>query len=254
MRGNVGGGGGFFLGYMLAKNPGVALVLAALIGVGAIGYQGAVQLDKPDREPIVTQIVDHSLQTCTNAAKDGALYEMDLKDGLMTVWSSQLEGFKQTHGNVTICEDAALNDFVLPYDYNEVGTNYKGEYRVMGVLYTKADGSQALVVKPQTNERAPNSIDDRPDRALSMGKVLEALDDVPANVYKHTLPDGTTVSAFLQHDGVTQAEGSSKIHDNDGKGWADQEKMNEILEHYKFAWPAGQKIAAKTYQMNLSLS
>lgn len=245
MRGNMGGGGGggFILGYMAAKNPEAAgtglAVFGGLMVAGGIAYGVAYGIDAPKREPLVNDIVSHSLTVCANANDPyRSHYTVDLKDGLSGVWSSQLKKYTPAAEHTPICGDGGLNGFVLPYNYDQVGTNYRGEYRVMGLVYTQADGTtQAFVVKPATGERAHNSIDDRPDSPLGMGKVLEALNTMPADVHQHVLADGTRVAAYLQQDGVTQQKGSSKIPDNDGAGWADQHRMSEILQHYEFKWP-----------------
>ena len=246
MRGNVGGGGGFFLGYMAAQNPAatgaVAVIAAVALVIGGIVHHTAVQMDLPDREPIVTQIVEDSLATCSNAFENSTLYTTDLNDGLMSVWSSDLQNLQQTHGDVSICVDDGLNQFVLPYDYNEVGTQYTGEYRVMGVVYTQTDGTQVFVVKPDSDLIPENAIDDRPDARLKMSKILDSLQNIPEDIYQHTLEDGTQVAVYLQHDGVTQEDGSRDIHDNDGKGWANEDLVSQIQEHYSFALPT-----AKTY-------
>jgi hypothetical protein len=243
MQGNSGGGGGaFMLGYMAAQNPGATaagmVAAAAIFAIVAAGYGAAVMMDTPHREPLVDDIVAHSMQVCENAPTNEGIYTVQLKDGLTSVWSSQLEKYTPANEKTPICSDPGLNNFVLPYNYTQVGTNYRGEYRVMGVHQTHADGTtQVIIVKPKAEERAPNSIDERPDSPLSTGTVLEALHNVPQDVYQHTLPDGSRVSVYLQHDGVTQQEGSSSIKDNDGRGWAGPEQMQEILTHHKFEWP-----------------
>jgi len=243
MHGNSGGGGGgFMLGYMMASDPAAtamaAVVIAALV-VGGLGvYAVADHMDQPHRAPIVAEMVDNSIKACTNAESNEALYTVKLKDDLMGVWSSDLQKFKEANPNLTICEDAALNNFVVPYKYDQVGTHYTGEYRVMGVFYKHADGSQVLVVKPKSETRAPNSIDSSPDSPLGMNKIFDAVSGIPSDVQAYKLPDGTSVSVFLQQDGITQQHGSSTTHDNDGKGWADQERLGQIQQHYNFAWPA----------------
>lgn len=238
MQGNSGGGGALAVGIILAQNPGLALTLMGACAVVLAGYGTAVMLDTPHREPLANNIVEYSQQVCKNATQNEGLYTVQLKDGLTAVWSSQLEKYTPANEHTPICSEPALNNFVLPYTFNKVGTNYRGEYRVMGVHHTHADGTtQAIVVKPKTDERAPNSIDARPDDPLSMGTVLEALNNMPEGTHQHSLPDGSRVAVYLQHDGVTQRDGSSTINDNDGKGWAGPEQMQEIMTHHKFEWP-----------------
>lgn len=229
MRGNVGGGGGggALLGYMAAKHPvetaiGIGIVGAVAV-VGVVSYQVAVMNDMPEREPAVAEIVDHSIQVCTNAEANHGLYSIALKDGLTAVWSSQLKEYLPAAEKAPICEEPGLNDFVLPYKYDKVGTTYTGEYRVLGLAFTYANGGHAFTVKPPTNVRAANSIDDQPDSSPGMANILEALNAMPKGTHQFTLKDGVTVAAYLQHDGVTQAHGSRDIHDNNGKGWAEAE-------------------------------
>lgn len=248
MQGNSGGGGSFAMGYLAAQHPEAVVAGLAIFALVAAGYGAAVMIDSPHRVPLADEIVAQSVQVCENAAQNDGLYKIQLKDGLTAVWSSQLEKYVPANEKAPICSDPALNNFVLPYNYTQVGTNYRGEYRVMGVTYTHADGTtQALVVKPEATERAPNAIDDRPDSPLSMGTVLEALNNVPEGTYQHKLPDGAHVSVYMQHDGVTQKDGSSTINDNDGKGWAGPEQMQEILSHYSFQWPVK---ASQPYTIN----
>jgi hypothetical protein len=238
MQGNSGGGGSFAMGYIAAQHPEAVVAGLAILALVAAGYGAAVMIDSPQRAPLADDIIAHSIQVCENAPQNEGLYTVQLKDGLTAVWSSQLEKYTPAAEKTPICSEPALNDFVLPYTFNQVGTNYRGEYRVMGVYHTNADGTtQVIVVKPKTDERAPNSIDDSPDSPLGMGTVLDALNNVPETAYQHTLPDGSRVAVYLQHDGVTQRDGSSTINDNDGKGWAGPEQMQEILTHHKFEWP-----------------
>ena len=251
MQGNSGGGGAFAVAYILAQNPGLAVGLLGAAAVVLAGYGTAVMLDTPHRAPLVDNIVAQSIQVCENASQNDGLYTVKLKDGLTAVWSSQLEKYTPADQNPAICSEPALNDFVLPYTFNQVGTNYRGEYRVMGINYTHADGTtQAIVVKPESVNPAPNAIDHSPDSPLRMGTVLEALHNVPQDAYHHTLPDGARVAVYLQHDGVTQRDGSSTINDNDGKGWAGPEQMQEILTHYKFEWPVRQVQPVQPHTVN----
>ncbi|MEC8665479.1 MAG: hypothetical protein VXY16_08410 [Pseudomonadota bacterium] len=239
MRGNAGGGfgGGFGAGYMAAKHPeGVAVALVLALIAGGV-YGVANQMDKPHRVPLVDDIIATSVEECRNAFNDASRYEEGMRSELMTVWSSALEEFQQSADGMVICEDEALGQFVMPYERNEVGKIYTGEYRIIGVMYTNANGERAMVIKPRDLPMAENSIDSEPDRQISTSDTLEAFSSAPSEAQTFEMADGTTVSVYLQHDGIWQNEGSSTTHDNDGKGWADAERMEQILEHYQFSWP-----------------
>lgn len=238
MQGNVGGGGGgAALAHMLVHHPVESAIGFGLMGtaavVGFLGYQAAVMYDMPEREPAVAEIVDHSIQVCANAEANGGLYSIALKNDLTAVWSSQLKEYLPAAEKAPICEEPALNNFVLPYKYDKVGTTYTGEFRVLGLAFTYANGGHAYTVKTPSDVRAANSIDDQPDGSYGIAATIEGMNSLSKDVHQVTLKDGTTVAAYLQQDGVTQAHGSKNIYDNDGMGWADAAQMQEILSHFQ---------------------
>jgi hypothetical protein len=239
MHGNSGGGGGgAALGYLLATNPEVIVGLAAVAALSFGVYCAAVAIDTPSRAPIVDTMVQHSIEHCLNAKEMESLYKGGLKERLTDIWSKDLKGFEASTKNTPICVDKTLGDYPVAYKRTEVGTEYRGEYRVVGLSYTKPDGSVSYVVRPDGDAGAKHSTDSAPDSAISLKTVLENLQSMPKDTYQHTLADGTKVAAFMQHDGVTQAQGSSVIQDNDGSGWADMPRIAELSAHYSFAWPA----------------
>lgn len=239
MHGNSGGGGGgFAAGYLLAQNPEVAVGLVAVAAVAFGIYGAAVALDSPHREPVAENMVQNSIVHCLNAKELPSLYKVGLKDRLTAIWSKDLKRFEFSTKDSPICVDQTLGDHPVAYKRTEIGTEYRGEYRVAGLSYTRPDGSKAYVMRPDEKAGAKYSTDDSPDSALGMKTVLENLQSMPKNTYQFSLPDGTKVAAFMQHDGVTQAQGSSTIEDNDGSGWADAPRIAELSAHYSFAWPA----------------
>jgi hypothetical protein len=162
-----------------------------------------------------------------------------MKKRLMDMWSGELEAYTPADQHTPICTDYELTQFALTSVEKRTGTEYRDEYRIMALVYTREDGSQAIVLRPHSDEAAKNTIDHQPDVLLGTREVLITAGSVPQDAYQLVLADGTGVAAYLQHDGVTQADGSSKIYDNDGKGWADEAQMTEIkgLQEYQFAWP-----------------
>jgi len=238
MKGNAGGGGGGALLLLAVQNPGATATIAGLVVVGMIGYGIANAMDMPNREPLADDIIQNSLQLCFNSKAERALYTIDLKDRLENIWSSDLQKYTPASENPALCNDAALNQYVLPYTYKQVGTEYRGEYRVVGLVFKDANGNtQAFVVKPKTDDAPLNTIDTSPDSPLRLNTVLNQLHKMPPETYQALLKDGTSVAAYLQQDGVTQQEGSSTTHDNDGKGWAEQKQMEEILSYYALQSP-----------------
>lgn len=239
MHGNSGGGGGgAALGYLLATNPEVAVGLVAVAAVAFGIYGAAVALDSPHREPVADAIVQNSIVHCLNGKEMESLYKGGLKERLTSIWSKDLKQVEASTKNTPICVDKTLGDHPVAYKRTEVGTEYRGEYRVVGLSYTKPDGSVSYVVRPDKTAGAKFSTDHEPDSALGLKDVLQNLQTMPKDTYQYSLPDGTKVAAFMQHDGVTQAQGSSKIQDNDGSGWADGARIAEVSAHYNFAWPA----------------
>lgn len=236
MHGNSGGGGAA-LGYLLATNPEIVVGLAAVAALSFGVYCAAVAIDSPNRAPIADAMVQHSIEHCLNAKEMESLYKDGLKDRLTSIWSKDLKQLEASTKNAPICVDKTLGDYPVAYKRTEIGTEYRGEYRVVGLAYTKPDGSTAYVVRPDGDAGAKHSTDNSPDLALGLKTVFENLQSMPKDTYQYSLPDGTKVAAFMQHDGVTQAKGSSTIEDNDGSGWADAPRMTEVAVHYSFGWP-----------------
>ncbi len=237
MQGNSGGGGGLLAGYIIAKNPSLIPLGAAALAVGLGIYTVADMHDAPKRIPFAEDIVATSLEKCFNAQTHPEYYKEILKKELLKVWSSDLQAFKDAKKDMTICVDPALKTFELSGEHTEMGTVYKDIYRTMGLVYTKG-GQETLVYRPYEMVKSEYTQDAHPDMPLNLAKVLKAVSEMPDDVYQHALPDGTKVSAYLQHDGTTQAQGSSKINDNDGAGWSDATHMQEIAQKYTFAAPS----------------
>lgn len=236
MQGNSGGGGMAF-GYMAAQNPEAmgCLLIAGLVGIA--GYFTAVAIDSPSRDLPASGMVDNSVEHCLNA-KEAAQYTQGLKERLSHLWSKSLKRLERETKGTPVCVDNTLGDYAMGYQVMEGTTQHTGEYRVVGLSYTRPDGSRSYVVRPDDSAGAKFSTDMSPDSAMDLKTVLDSLKNVPASAYKYKLSDGTTVAALMQHDGVTQEKGSSKTHNNDGSAWADADYMSKITTHYNFAWPA----------------
>jgi len=246
MRGNM-SSGSFAAGFMVSQslrsggggsqgNEGAIIGSLALFGAAAGIYGIALMLDQPARETFANEIVERSIAICTNAESNPALYTTDLKKSLKSIWSVQLNRYIPAADNAPICEDPDINVALRDvYDVEE--TRYTSEFRMMGVVYTHSDGSQAFVVKPENKNPPKNTEDIDRDALISMGTVLDALNTMQANVPQLTLADGTKVAVFFQHDGVKQRHGSGSIYDNDGKVWANEEQLQRLLKDYSFASP-----------------
>jgi hypothetical protein len=237
MQGNSSSGGGAAFGYLLAQNPEAAVCLFAVGVMGVAGYFAAVAIDSPSRDLPANGMVNNSIEHCLNA-KEAAQYTQGLKERLSHLWSKSLKRIESETKDTPICVDKALGDYGMRYQVMKGDTQHTGEYRVVGVSYTRPDGSQSFVVRPDNRAGAKFSTDMSPDGPMNLKTVLDSLKSVPASAYRYRLPDGTTVAALMQHDGVTQQQGSSKTYDNDGSAWADAGYMNQITAHYNFAWPA----------------
>ncbi len=234
MHGNTGGSSFIFIGGQQSPE-GVAGAMA-LLAIGAAVFGVVYAFDVPDRHTETDAILSQSVAHCANVTEDEAAYTDKLQSKLMGVWSSTLETVTANE-DLVVCVDDGLNGFVMPYDYNDSVKRIWGEHRVVAAFYTSPYGQQALVVKPDSNIIPENAIDHEPDTPLSLSKVLEQFNARQSNVYSEALPDGTVVSALIQRDGVTQEFGSSRIPDDDGKGWANAEVLEEIKTHYDFQWP-----------------
>lgn len=242
MRANSGGGGGAALGYMFAKDPvGTSVIVGGLFAVVAAGvgvYTVMDNNDRPNRDPLATNIIENSSAVCGNAPGNPALYETDLKDGLMKVWSNDLKNFTPETMAQPVCAEPALHNFEMRYHFKEQSDNdvHIGSHRVAGLVFTQAGGAQAFVVKPFAKDNVADSLDNRPDDPADLKTVLAAMKIMPKDAYQTTLADGTRVAAFLQRDGIIDPQ-YGKEKDHDGTLWANETQMGEVLTHFQPVWP-----------------
>lgn len=237
MQGSSGGGGGFVSGFILGSNPGLIVPISVLTIAGLIVYGIVDHHDQQYRAPFADDIVASSLEKCFNAQTHPEFYKEILKKELMKVWSSDLEAFTKAKKDMGICIDPALKTFEISEQRVDVGTEYKDIFRVMGLVYSK-DGHETLVYRPYETVNQEYTSDTHPDMPLDLDTVMKAVLKMTPDTYQHALPDGTKVSAFVQRDGTVEVQGSNNLKANDGSGWADAVRMDEIAKLYSFAAPS----------------
>lgn len=248
-----GGGGGFAAGCVIGKNSeGSAAAGGLVLAVGIIAgtaYGISYVIDAPKREPIVHEIVEESLAECANAELQPALYTTDLKDELTSIWSETLDEIR-SHENFIICMEPNLNTFTLPYDFMTFGeteepeARHFGEYRVTGVFYQNNDGTDVLVIKPDSDLIPETSKDLAPDKPHSLKKIYAQIAEIPEqraprasfalDSHGYTKYD---ISVLLQQDGAKQRAGSSSLSNEDNAFWADEALLERVQSHYEFGEP-----------------
>ncbi len=226
--GSSGGGGGAALAYLMIHHPKTTM---GLFGVGALcfaGYMAAVQLDMPDREPIASDIVLHSIDKCPNGYKQTLAYTQDLKSMLMAEWSETLADIRD-NGPSTICIDPDLRNAALTYDDTMDDLRRWGELRTVAVLINENGGdTQTLVLKPASAPAADSSTDGNPDSTASISKIWTTIqtDNIPS--YQMEMPGGALASVLLQRDGLMQKANESKDHTDDGLLWATEDTLDRM--------------------------
>lgn len=209
-----------------------SILIAASLPARAI-YHVAVEAPAQDR--LTGEIVGQSVGRCRGAFDNEAHYGRDLRNRLQGLTSTSLRSFLGHSATKSLCIDETLNDIRMPYDVSINGTEFRGEHRVAAIVYTRPNGQQAIVLRTNDTYEERGTSEDSA-RTAATKETLKGAYGIPDNAYRHTLPDGSTVSAYLERNGLIRQEGDRE-RDNDGYAWASAQQMAQILEEYEPAWP-----------------
>lgn len=226
MQGNSGGGFGAAVA-ISRMSPSERAAACGLLIAGVITYVVIDSIDRNFRPPHVKAILANSVAKCPNAKTEPALYETEFRSMLENV-GSMTSGDIKTKKDLTICLDHHVRRLYATFHSESLGTQYWGEYRAMGVLYTYPDGTRIYVIKP--NSDMTTSPDDDPDPTLTPHRIIDALESIPSDAFKVKLANGVTAQIFYQQDGLRGNKDSNK--NNDSWGWADRAQATAFQNRY----------------------